>query len=52
MAREGDRYRAFRARSLARVPLLPLFLDAIYIPLRPDGPREGVVGAWGFGLDG
>jgi putative transposase len=47
-----DRYRAFRARSLASVRLLALFLDAIYLPVRPEGPREGVLVAWGFDLDG
>ncbi len=47
-----DRYRAFRARSLADVRLLALFMDAIYLPVRPDGPREGVLVAWGFDLDG
>lgn len=47
-----DRYRAFRARSLAEVRLLSLMLDAIYLPVRPDGPREGVLVAWGFTVDG
>jgi putative transposase len=47
-----DRYRAFRARSLAEVRLLALFTDAIYLPVRPDGPKEGVLVAWGFTLDG
>lgn len=47
-----DRYRAFRARSLAGVRLLALFCDAIYLPVRPEGPREGVLVAWGFDLDG
>lgn len=47
-----DRYRAFRARSLAGVRLLACFLDAIYLPVRPEGPREGVLVAWGFDLDG
>jgi len=47
-----DRYRAFRARSLADVRLLALFCDAIYLPVRPEGPREGVLVAWGFTLDG
>lgn len=47
-----DRYRAFRARSLADVRLLALFLDAIYLPVRPDGPKEGVLVAWGFTTDG
>jgi len=47
-----DRYRAFRARSLADVRLLSLMLDAIYLPVRPDGPKEGVLVAWGFSVDG
>jgi transposase-like protein len=47
-----DRYRAFRARSLAEVRLLALFMDAIYLPVRPEGPREGVLVAWGFTTDG
>ena len=47
-----DRYRAFRAKSLAGVRLLSLMLDAIYLPVRPDGPREGVLVAWGFTTDG
>src|SRR5450756_1260474 len=45
-----DRYRAFRARSLGEVRLLALFLDAIYLPVRPEGPREGVLVAWGLSL--
>ena len=47
-----DRYRAFRARSLAEVRLLALFCDAIYLPVRPEGPREGVLVAWGYTTDG
>lgn len=47
-----DRYRAFRARSLGEVRLLALFCDAIYLPVRPEGPREGVLVAWGFTTDG
>ncbi len=47
-----DRYRAFRARSLAEVRLLALFMDAIYLPVRPDGPKEGVLVAWGFTTEG
>ncbi len=47
-----DRYRAFRARSLAEVRLLSLMLDAIYLPVRPDGPKEGVLVAWGFTTEG
>ncbi len=47
-----DRYRAFRARGLADVRILALFCDAIYLPVRPDGPKEGVLVAWGFTTDG
>lgn len=47
-----DRYRAFRAKSLGEVRLLALFCDAIYLPVRPDGPKEGVLVAWGFTTDG
>jgi putative transposase len=47
-----DRYRAFRAKALAEVRLLALFLDAIYLPVRPDGPKEGVLVAWGFTTEG
>ena len=47
-----DRYRAFRARSLADIRLLSLMLDAIYLPTRPDGPKEGVLVAWGFTTEG
>ena len=47
-----ERYRAFRARSLAEVRLLALFTDAIYLPVRPEGPREGVLVAWGYTTDG
>ena len=47
-----DRYRAFQARSLGEVRLLVLMLDAIYLPVRPAGPKEGVLVAWGFTTDG
>jgi putative transposase len=47
-----DRYRAFRARSLGEVRLLVLMLDAIYLPVRPAGPKEGVLVAWGFTTEG
>ena len=47
-----DRYRAFRARSLGEIRLLALFVDAIYLPVRPEGPKEGVLVAWGFTTDG
>jgi putative transposase len=47
-----ERYRAFCARSLAGVELLALFLDAIYLPTRPSGAKEGVLVAWGYDLNG
>lgn len=47
-----DRYRAFRARSLADVRLLALFCDAIFLPVRPEGPKEGVLVVWGFTTEG
>src|SRR3984893_1110918 len=42
------RYTAFCARRLAEVELLALFLDAIYLPTRPSGEKEGVLVAWGY----
>jgi transposase-like protein len=42
------RYKTFCARSLADVELLALFLDAIYLPTRPSGDKEGVLVAWGY----
>jgi len=41
-------YTAFCARNLAEVELLALFLDAIYLPTRPRGDKEGVLVAWGY----
>ncbi|TAK20104.1 MAG: hypothetical protein EPO26_18575 [Chloroflexota bacterium] len=38
------RYAAFCARSLAGIDLVVLFLDAIYLPTRPSGDKEGVLG--------
>jgi transposase-like protein len=42
------RYQACRARSLGEVELLVLFCDAIYLPTRPSGGKEGVLVAWGY----
>jgi transposase-like protein len=33
---------------LADIELLVLFLDAIYLPTRPSGAKEGVLVAWGY----
>ena len=46
------RYQAFRARSLDMVRLLVLLLDAIYLPTRPSGAKEGVLVAWGYDESG
>jgi putative transposase len=46
------RYAAFCAKSLAEVDLLVLFLDAVYLPTRPSGAKEGVLVAWGYQLNG
>ncbi len=47
-----DRYQAYCATSLAEIELLVLFLDAIYLPTRPSGAKEGVLVAWGYTTDG
>jgi putative transposase len=46
------RYHAFQARALTTVELLVLFLDAISLPTRPSGAKEGVLVAWGYTLAG
>src|SRR5215210_616373 len=46
------RYAAFCAKSLAEVGLLALYLDAVYLPTRPSGSKEGVLVAWGYRLSG
>jgi hypothetical protein len=43
-----ERFEAFKRRSLYDVNLVVLFLDAIYLPVRPSGPKEGVICAWGI----
>jgi transposase-like protein len=43
-----DRYRAFRERELSEIELVALYLDAIYLPVRPMGRKEGVLCAWGI----
>jgi transposase-like protein len=42
-----ERFEAFGRRSLYDVQLVVLFLDAIWLPVRPTGPKEGVICAWG-----
>jgi hypothetical protein len=41
-----ERFEAFCRRSLYDVNLVVLLLDAIYLPVRPSGPKEGVICAW------
>jgi putative transposase len=43
-----ERFEAFKRRSLYDVRLAALFLDATFLPVRPNGPKEGVLVAWGF----
>jgi putative transposase len=47
-----DRYKAFCSKSLHDVSLLALFLDAVYLPTRPSGAKEGVLVAWGYSTEG
>ena len=43
-----ERFGQFKRRSLYDVNLVALFLDATFISVRPSGPKEGVLVAWGF----
>jgi transposase-like protein len=43
-----ERFAAFKRRDLYETRLTALFLDATFIAVRPDGPKEGVLVAWGF----
>jgi putative transposase len=47
-----DRFEAFKRRDLYDTRLVALFLDATFISVRPSGPKEGVLVAWGFTEDG
>ncbi len=47
-----ERFEAFKRRSLYDTHLVALFLDATFISVRPSGPKEGVLVAWGFTADG
>jgi putative transposase len=47
-----ERFEQFKRRSLYDVHLVALFLDATFISVRPSGPKEGVLVAWGFTEDG
>jgi putative transposase len=43
-----ERFEAFKRRDLYDVRLVALFCDAVFLSVRPDGPKEGVLVAWGF----
>ena len=43
-----ERYQQFKRRDLYDTHLVALFLDATFISVRPSGPKEGVLVAWGF----
>jgi putative transposase len=47
-----DRYTAFCNKSLADLNVMALFLDAVYLPTRPSGQKEGVLVAWGYTTEG
>jgi putative transposase len=47
-----ERFEAFKRRDLYDVQLAALFLDAVFLSVRPDGPKEGVLVAWGFSEEG
>jgi len=47
-----ERFDRFKRRDLYQVRLVALFLDAVFLSVRPDGPKEGVLVAWGFTEDG
>lgn len=48
-----EEYEAFQNRDLSDLPLLCLYLDGLYEPLRTHGiTREAVLCAWGITLDG
>jgi putative transposase len=43
-----ERFEQFKRRDLYDVHLAALFLDAVFLSVRRDGPKEGVLVAWGF----
>src|SRR6266702_8449227 len=47
-----ERFEQFKRRDLYEVRLAALFLDAVFLSVRPDGPKEGVLLAWGFTEEG
>jgi putative transposase len=47
-----ERFEQFKRRSLYEVNVVALFLDATFVSVRPTGPKEGVLVAWGFTDEG
>jgi putative transposase len=47
-----ERFAAFQRRDLYAIQLAALFLDATFLAVRRDGPKEGVLVAWGFTEEG
>ena len=47
-----ERFEAFERRDLYDIQLVALFLDATFLSVRRNGPKEGVLVAWGFTEDG
>jgi putative transposase len=47
-----ERFEQFKRRGLYEVRLGALFLDAVFLSVRHDRPKEGVLVAWGFTEDG
>jgi putative transposase len=47
-----ERYEAFKRPDLYGVRVVALFVDATFIAVRHDGPKEGVLVAWGFTEEG
>ena len=43
-----ERFEQFRRRDLYDIGLAALFVDAVFLSVRPNGPKEGVLVAWGF----
>jgi putative transposase len=44
-----ERFEQFRRRDLYDIHLAALFLDAVFLSVRPDGPKEGVLVPLGAG---
>src|ERR687888_1018038 len=43
-----ERFEQFKRRDLYDIQLAALFLDTVFLSVRPNGPKEGVLVAWGF----